>query len=209
MCKKIKKSFISLLTVFLIIALVGGVFATSSPTNSNTSINIPKNVQISKDRAILIAKLNEGKNGFCDGIIVKNVSLTSDKKFWLVKLADSESTWYVTVNIINGNSKKNQGKWKSFNEMKAVYIADLYAGDANPKFGTSQIVNVSGKKIWKIPVYEDFGSKKIFRFYVYFDASNGVSKRDGTKWMTLKELDKVISHQYEINFRDALRELYP
>lgn len=197
--------------MFLVIALVGGVFATSLTTNSNNSleINEPKDVQISKERAVLIAKLNEWAYGFCEGIVIKNVSLTSDKNFWIGKLGDSESSWSVTVNTVTGASKKKQGKWKSFNELKAEYVAELHAGDANPKFGTPIIVTLNGKKIWKILVYEDFSSKKVFRFYVYFDDSNGKSKRDGHKWMTLKELDDEISHKSGFKFKDALLDLYP
>lgn len=186
----------------LLIFLVGPCSAISS--NQSTAVN--NNVNLKK--AIFIAKLNERSYGFCEGSIhIDNAFLNSNKKYWIVKLHDNKNIkWTVTVNVRDSSSKKNNGKWKSFDKLKAYYVAELNSGEHGFKLGNPVVITLEGKKVWKIPVYTTSG--KLYQ-NVYFNVVNGKSKINNGKWKTLKELDTEISKKtYPVKFRDALRDFY-
>lgn len=107
-----------------------------------------KKPNIGYDKAKLIAQLNDGVNGYAF-FHVDNVYLTSNKKYWIVKMHEGKYHLKVTVNAKDGTSKKNNGKWKSFNELKARYIAEYYGGDGGFLAGTPKIIMLKGKKFGK------------------------------------------------------------
>ncbi|MDD3984744.1 MAG: hypothetical protein PHY59_02380 [Methanobacterium sp.] len=57
------------------------------------------------------------------------MSLTSNKRYWIVKMHEGKHHVKITVNAKYGTSKKDNGRLKSFNELKARYIAEYYGGD--------------------------------------------------------------------------------
>ncbi|HEX3013478.1 MAG TPA: hypothetical protein VHO92_04290 [Methanobacterium sp.] len=167
--------------------------------------------------AISIARLNSGK-AFNDGI-VDNVSLTPDEKYWIVNLHIKEK-WNVTIDAKTLMSKEDDGEWKSLDELKATYIADI---QSDSPLGKPQKITMNSKVIWKIPVYhEDIyenGSSTHEVTYVYVDLKTGKSKSTwgefnraaGTNgWLTLKEVDYT-SNKMILGppSGDALRDLYP
>ncbi|MDD3985113.1 MAG: hypothetical protein PHY59_04315 [Methanobacterium sp.] len=211
--KSVKKVFFSGLAVILVFTLFLSVFAsTSTAANLNNPVKTTqKDVKITKKVASLIAQLNDCLNGVtCTK--VKSAYLTSDKKFWKVKVKEDDGTkiWTVTVNAATGASKKKHSAWRSFNELKALYVAELYTGDTGMEVhGKPKLITVKGQKLWKIKCYDKALPHKITRT-VYFDDKTGKSKDNYTnKWFTLKQLDDAISQMYGIKFRDALRDFYP
>jgi len=173
--------------------------------------------------AVSIARLNMGK-GF-DGVTVDDVYLTSDGKYWVVnfRAGDIEPYLFVTIDAETLMSKVNHDEWRSLDELKAIYIAQIQSL-GNP-WREPQKITMDNKEIWKVPVITDFyqnGTDKTVK-YIYVDVATGKSKNTlenfnsaaGTDgWLTLKEVDAVINKQHQNHseqsqFRDVLRDLYP
>ncbi|HML06062.1 MAG TPA: hypothetical protein VK426_09835 [Methanobacterium sp.] len=175
--------------------------------------------------AISTAQLTQGVNGFYG--YPDRVYLTSDGKYWMVHVLGS----YVTVDTKTGVAKDENGEWKSLDELKANYIADVQISGEDETLGKSQKIIVNGKEIWKVPVhewiYEFNGIEYIGHIkeeptdYIYVDLETGKSKRDGSfedlvynlftgtgGWLTLKQIDSI-ANCWPYPFRDALRNLYP
>lgn len=173
-------------------------------------------------RAVSTAQLMYGVNGFLG--YPDKVYLTSDGKYWMVHVMGS----YVTVDAKTGMAKEGNGEWKSLDELKASYIAELQRYGEESATGKPQKIIMGGKEIWKVPIYEyiyDFnGIEDIGHLkdeptdYIYVDLETGRSKRDGTfedtiynlftgtnGWLTLKQIDSIDSGPYH---RNALRDLY-
>jgi len=169
--------------------------------------------------AVSIARLNEGWIGFEYAKVI-NTSLTSDGKYWIVKMHHELDDWVVTVDVKTLMSKKNGGMgpintWRSLDELKANYIAEIaFLGNNSMDYGRPYKVTLEGKTIWKVPVYNLLANSqgvygKELSGYVYVDLETGKSKVVNFKtsttegWKTLKEVESGLV------FRDALRELYP
>ncbi|MGB9978659.1 hypothetical protein [Methanobacterium sp.] len=161
--------------------------------------------------AISIARLNEGKNGFDEFSedMVDSTSLTPDGKYWIVKIGDAGyDNWVVKIDAKTLASTKSRGKdpvntWRSFDELKAAYIAEIQSTKSNGGVGRPAKVTMDGKEIWKVPVYyyHEYDPKRIE--YVYVDIATGKSKNElysdafnkisGTNgWLTLKEVDNIL-----------------
>jgi len=175
----------------------------------------------SKLTAISIARLYQGVSGFYTSHTF-NTSLTPDKKYWIVKMDD---LMVVTVNAKTLMSKQNgdlnqpANTWRSLNELKAQYIADIHSGclSENARVGKPSKVTIDGKKIWKVPVYYYNDVDHKITEYVYVDLVTGKSKNTWNdfneltwtkEWLTLKEMDDR-SGLWPSPFKDALRNLYP
>lgn len=211
-----------------IIVLLGiGTLISPNPTNANNSTVISNSTNTEEDfyfdnstpeaTAISIARLNDGEFSFDSNIKVNNASLTADGKYWVVNMhAEGHADWNVTVDAETLMSKKDGGPytplntWRSLDELKAAYIAELQA-----KIGVVEKpykLTMNGKEIWKVPVYELFPDRELVG-YIYVDLATGKSKDSTTEegWMTLKEVDDSITKidRRPVPFKDALRDLYP
>lgn len=229
------------IVIFLIMGaliIVPGITDTStgenSTINSSSERYLSFNNSTPEATAISIARLNEGPIGFGTNIIA-NASLTSDEKYWIVKMnAEGYNDWVVTIDAKILMSKKNGGfeeninTLRSLDELKAKYIAILQTStDTDSYVGRPYNITLDGKSIWKVPYYEDSKRQKTIG-YVYVDVATGKSKNEradyigkftsylnevtGTGWSTLKEVDEAINKAGEPSappFRDALRSLYP
>jgi len=160
-----------------------------------------------------------------DDVIVDNVSLTPDGKYWIVNLHKIDN-WTVIIDAKTLMSKEDDNEWKSLDELKATYIASI---QSDGSLGKPQKITMDGKEIWKVPVYhEDVnedGSTKNETSYVYVDLKTGKSKKTWNEfnettgpndWLTLKQVDDTINKINEeitgsqgVLFKDALRNLYP
>ena len=182
--------------------------------------------------AISIARLNDGTSGF-EGDTVNSAYLTSDGKYWIVKMgAAGYDDWIVTIDAktlmskssINSGIKQTKNKWRSFDELKAGYIAEIQAYDANGGVDEPIKITMDNKEIWKVPVYyyHEFDPKRTA--YIYVDVATGKSKNTlpdfnsaaGTDgWLTLKQVDYTVNKINSMHdvpdppFKDALRDLYP
>jgi hypothetical protein len=210
-----------LIGVFIIIPSIMG-------TDDNSSINPSENLTFDnstpKALAISIARLNEGSNGF-EYVTVDSASLTSDGKYWIVNMNDGMDSWVVTVDVKTGMSKENNGKWRSLDELKAIYIADIQAYTANVGLGEPSKVNMDGKEIWKVPVHYIHENNPEQVEYIYVDVATGKSRNDydydfdnnapkPEDWFTLKEVDDIINkvsglYGPQETFKNVLRDLYP
>ncbi len=180
--------------------------------------------------AVSVARLNFGTS--FNEVTVKDVHLTPDGKYWIVGIDPNDAVDHVDVTVDTKTlmSKRNlegkYGEWRSLDELKANYIAEI---QANYAFGKSQKITMGGKEIWKVSMVTDIndetGAKTVK--YIYVDVATGKSKNTldefkraaGTDgWLTLKEVDGVINKgDYQLNylydqepgqFRDVLRDLY-
>jgi len=174
--------------------------------------------------AISIARLNEGAAGFGEGNgITTHATLTHDKRYWIINMhEDGYEDWIVTVDTKTLMSKKNGGmeksvnKWRSLDELKANFIAEIQSG-SGIDFDRAYKTTLEGKTVWKISIYNIMPNKRELYGYVYVDLTTGKSKNvDLTGrtegWKTLKEIDDSINEMYDVGstpFKDALRELYP
>ncbi len=177
--------------------------------------------------AVSIARLNAGM--FYDEVTVNDVYLTDDGKYWLLSMDYDEGPYQVTVDAKTLMSKVNNKSWRSQDELKARYIAEIQARKS-PGVGKPSKITMEGKEIWKVPVYYYHESDPIITEYVYVDLKNGKSKNElyhhafsnytGKKpvWLSLKEVDAIIDKIEKANgydysdsrpFKDALRNLYP
>ncbi len=200
----------------------------SSLNSGNSDNNLPVEEYLIFDNstpetlAISIARLNSGMIGF-DKLITANASLTSDGKYWIVKMTNYEEKWVVIIDTRTLMSKRNASRyrpmttWRSLNELKAAYIAEIRSCNGED-IGKPYKVNLEGKIIWKVPIYDITNGKKLIA-HVYIDLTSGKSKvfdmtimKEG-EWMTLKEVDDSITNMYDVPkdppFKDALRSLYP
>lgn len=211
--------------------------ATNSTTNTIGNSLIFNNSTL-EATIISIARLNEGKNGFDEFSedMVTNTSLTPDGKYWIIEMREAGyNNWIVKVDAKTLASIKNGGKepvntWRSFDELKAAYIAEIQSTKSNGGVGRPSKVAIDGKKVWKVPVYyyHEYDPKRTE--YVYVDVETGKSKNElysdvfdeisGTnRWLTLKEVDSVANKIGDLKimmgnldsapFKDALRDLYP
>ncbi|HEX3014080.1 MAG TPA: hypothetical protein VHO92_07390 [Methanobacterium sp.] len=182
--------------------------------------------------AISIARLYKGVSGFYTSHTF-NTSLTPDKKCWIVKMDD---LMVVTVDAKklmskqNGNLNQPANTWRSFDALKAQYIADIQR-NGDETVGEPHRITLNGKEIWKVPVYKfvsdwqgDYNDQLVG--YVYVDVATGKSKKlysdifydlycyifnddPGTDdWLTLKEVDEE-NKWWPTPVKDALRNLYP
>lgn len=209
---------LSIIGVFIIMPGIAEIFLEDgSSTNFNYTTTTYFNNSTPEATAISIARLNSGV-GFASGD-VDSVYLTPDGKYWIVNLHQKEK-WNVTIDAKTLMSKEDDGEWKSLDELKATYIAEI---QSEGSLGKPQKITMNGKEIWKIPEYhEDIyenGSSTREVTYIYVDVATGKSKNTwsefnraaGTNgWLTLKEAD-YISFKMFIGSppsEDALRYLY-
>jgi hypothetical protein len=181
-----------------------------------------------------IARLSMGVNGFMSEVMT-NASLSPDGKYWMVRIytmqyGDDDFTVTVDAKTLmskqNGNESDYFNSWRSFDELKASYIAEMqFYGIGETHTGRPQKITADGKEIWKVPVYEpiinfqdEYVGDKLVE-YVYVDVATGKSKivynrahggifdkiysfffNDpvGTDWLTLKQVDD------ELNSRGSL-----
>lgn len=225
----------------VILVLIGiGIVISPSSTSANNSISLTglnstdeNSINNSHDAgyfftfnnsaleaaAISVARLYEESPGPCEPYTITNTYLTSDKKYWIINMDGEGSNWTIIVDAKTLKSKSSFDKrWKPLDELKAQYIAGLQMMYPGLGSGTPVEVTLDGKKVWKVPIYENpTGTEVKLDGYVYFDPVTGKSKgfdRDTGKegeWMTLKELDNSanIISKLGYSFRDALRNLYP
>ncbi len=138
---------------------------------------------------------------------------------------DGMDSWVVTVDVKTGMSKENNGKWRSLDELKAIYIADIQAYKANGGLGEPSKITMDGKEIWKVPVHYIHENNPEQVEYIYVDVATGKSKNDydydfvnnaskPEDWFTLKEVDDIINkvsglYGPQETFKNVLRDLYP
>ncbi len=176
---------------------------------------------------VSVARLNFGV--YYGKFTVKDISLIDDGKYWKVDMTTSglDPNQQVIIDTKTLMSRKNNefGEWRSLEELKAIYIAEI---QANYPLGKPQKTIIDDKEIWKVPIdaYSHESGKSIVE-YVYVDLKTGKSKNtlkefnkasETDDWLTLKEVDEVINKgNYQLNylktlnqtpFRDALRDLY-
>jgi hypothetical protein len=217
-----------LIGIFIIIPTIMGTNEDSYSTDDNSSTNPSENLTFDNSTpealAISIARLNEGTNGF-EYVTVDSASLTSDGKYWIVNMNDGMDSWVVTVDVKTGMSKENNGKWRSLDELKAIYIADIQAYKANVGLGDPSKVIMDGKEIWKVPVHYIHENDPEQVEYIYVDVATGKSRNDfdydfdnnaskPEDWFTLKEVDDIINkvsglYGPQETFKNVLRDLYP
>jgi hypothetical protein len=226
------------LTGVVIVLLSIGIFIFPNSTNATTENSLIFDNSTPKAAAISIARLNEGKNGFDEFSedMVANASLTPDRKYWIIKMREAGyDGWVVKVDVKTLSSTKSGGKypintWRSFDELKAIYIAEIQSTKSNGGVGIPTKITMDGKKIWKVPVYyyHEYDPKRTE--CVYVDAATGKSKNElysdvfneisgTTGWLTLKEVDHIVNKIGDLRpmrgdlesvpFKDALRDLYP
>lgn len=233
----------SSLTCIIIAIISIGIFIFSNSTNAtNLTIDTTENSltfdnSTPEATAISIARLNEGKNGFDEFSedMVANASLTPDGKYWIVKMREAGyNNWVVKVDAKTLASTKSGGKepintWRSLDELKAIYIAEIQSTKSNCGVGIPTKVTREGKEIWKVPVYyyHEYDLKQTE--YVYVDVATGKSKNElysdvfnevaeTNGWLTLKEVDNIANKIGDLRpmrgdlgpipFKDALRDLY-
>jgi hypothetical protein len=225
----------SLTGIIIVILSMGLVISpNSTPIKNLTSINstassLTENGLIFDNStpeatAISIARLNEGAAGFGKGNgITTNATLTNDRQYWIVNMhEEGYNDWIVTIDAKTLMSKKNGGMekpvntWRSLDELKANFIAEIQSG-SGIDFDRPYKTTLEGKTVWKIPLYNIMSSKRELYGYVYVDLTTGKSKNidllgrtEG--WKTLKEIDDSINTMYDVGptpFKDALRDLYP
>lgn len=180
--------------------------------------------------AVSIARLNLGEWGF-NSATIKSVHLTSRGKYWIVEIYNSvyqDGFDVVTVDAKTWASKIEDKEWKSLDELKAVYIAEI---QSDSLLGKPHKITMEDKEIWKVPVsvYSQENDWLGQDEYVYVDVATGKSKNTwgefneaaGTGgWLTLKQVDDTINKMQkemdalagvtsEPSFKDALRDLYP
>ena len=214
----------------IIIVLIIGIFTItpnildnsadiSNLTDNSTEEPLIFDNSTPKSAAISTAKLYMAAPGPWEPYTITDTHLTSDKKYWIVKMDGEISDWIITVDTKTLMSKSSfDPKWKSLDELKAQYVAWLQLMYPGLWPGTPVEVTLNGENIWKVPIYENpTGNAPKLDGYVYFDPLTGKSKgfdRDTGKegqLMTLKELDNSenIRSNYGYSFKDALRNLYP
>lgn len=180
-----------------------------------------------KSTVISIARLNMGIGGF-EADPIKSVNLTSDGKYWIVETYDSfykDNVVVMTIDAKTLMSKVENGEWKSLDELKALYIADI---QSNCGPGKPQKIIMNGKEVWKVQEYDYEGDSLDPQVeYVYVDVATGKSKNTWNEfnkfafkngWLTLNDVDTTIKRIDQLDpslglsgpsFRDALRDLYP
>lgn len=213
-----------ILSSFNIVNFESSLMANSAEEDSTVQEGVTHfNNSTTEATAVSTAQLMYGVNGFLG--YPDKIYLTSDGKYWMVHVMGS----YVTVDAKTGMAKEENGEWKSLDELKASYIAELQRYGEDSATGKPQKIIMDGKEIWKVPIYEyvynfngreDIGHlKEEPTDYIYVDLETGKSKRDGSfedliynlftgtnGWLTLKQIDSISSGPYP---RDALRDLYP
>lgn len=215
----------SLIGIIVLISVGMFIFLNLTSTDSSTAttqVNGVFNSKSPEEKAVFIARLNDGSFGFESGT-VDNAYLTSDGKYWIVTLTQmGDYGGIVTVDAKTWMSKKEDGEWRSFDELKAQYIADIQKDRTNGVVDPPIKVTMDSKEIWKVPVYKFNYEHNEWEEaeYVYVDAATGKSKNTwdefnrvaGTDgWLTLKQVDDTINkigYPGALPFRDALRDLY-
>ncbi len=212
---------IIVLSVGALITLPGGITEILGDSTYSDSIF---NNSTPEATAISIARLNLGTGGF-ESDPIKSVHLTSDGKYWIVETYNSfyrDQVLVMTIDAKTWMSKVDDREWKSLDELKATYIADIQSDYSS---GKPQKITMNGKEIWKIPDYHEVidenGSSTHEVTYIYVDLKTGKSKNTWGEfnraagkegWLTLKEVDATID---KMNIGpqltpsgDALRNLY-
>ena len=149
---------VGILTGIIIVILCISPFYIINSDNTDNSITVHENTifnsKTPEEKAIFIAKLNDGLFGF-ESDTVKSAYLTPDKKYWIVNMEDAGDYGGIfTVDPKTLMSKQNNGEWRSFDELKAIYIAEIQIrtyGDGGVK--KPYKVTIEGKEVWKVPVY--------------------------------------------------------
>jgi len=217
------------------------IFNNSTPetTSQFAQGNAVFNSKTPEEKAIFIARLNEGTQGFryVEGtneyfITVDNVSLTSDGKYWIVNMHDDGNgefyNWAVTIDAKTLMSKGNggfgqpEGTWRSLDELVAAYIAQLESCAASDFIdGRPSKITMDGKEVWKVHIHYQHEYDPERYWYIYVDVVTGQSKNEddefnkaaGTDgWLTLKDVDNVLKkgHNYgPVLFKEGLRDYYP
>lgn len=216
-----------LIGAFIIIPAIGNISAdVSNSTDENSNNDSSEDAfdnSTPKALAISIARLNEGSNGF-EYVTVDSASLSSEGKYWIVNMNDGMDSWVVTVDVKTGMSKENNEKWRSLDELKAIYIADIQAYKANVGLGEPNKVIMDGKELWKVPVHYIHENNPEQVEYIYVDVATGKSRNDydydfynnaskPEDWFTLKEVDDIINkvsglYGPQETFKNVLRDLY-
>jgi hypothetical protein len=170
--------------------------------------------------AVSITKLNYGKGGFEDAGDDSIKSVHFDGKYWIVEIFTSGYyDEFEAITVDNGTlmSKIDNEEWKSLDELKATYIADIQSDHAS---GKPQKITINGKEIWKVQTHDNEGYLDPQVEYVYVDLETGKSKNTWKEFnnaagtndrLTLKQVDATIDKMGigPNQFRDALRNLYP
>ena len=173
-----------ILTGIVIVILCISPFYIINSDNTDNSMfmhdNTTFNAKTPEEKAIFVARLNEGIIGFEWDTII-NASLTFDGKYWIVNMHEAGyDDWTVTVDAETWMSKQNgstepKNTWRSFDELKAGYIAELQSG-ANGGQGRPYKVTIDGKEIWKVPAYYYHENDPKQVKYIYVDLATGKSK---------------------------------
>jgi len=209
--------------LFEIIAL----YDNACPENPSNEYTIYFDNSTSKATAMSISRLYYGRFGFSEFEEV-NASLTSDGKYWIVKIDDN----VVTVDAKTGMSKQSgrigpKNIWRSSDELKAEYIADIHSETGNfgrpvgNDWGRPVKITMDGKEIWKVPLslygYDYGNNEDKMVGYIYVDLTTGKSKEvyniDNLNglgysilnvlvrkdgWVTLTELDNALMNNYRL-----------
>ncbi len=225
-CGLISVTLVLAIAAFIIISTITDTSTDASNSitannNSDSDEYLSFNNSTPEATAISIARLCCGVGGFytCHTF---NTSLTIDGKYWIVKM---DNSMIVTIDAKSLKSKQkgdlNQpaNTWRSLDELKAQYIADIHSEglSENVRVGKPSKVTMDSRKIWKVPVYYYNDVDYKITEYVYVDLVTGKSKNTWNdfneitwtkEWLTLKELDDK-SGLWPAPFKDALRDLYP
>lgn len=227
--KKLLISVVLVVFLFSVVTFMSFALSVISDFNGRTHFDPSSFSTTSFDNstpqatAVSVARLNMGKNFHM--FDVKDVYLTSDKKYWIVKFDSSPKKidFIVTIDAKTLMSKVNDGEWRSFDELKALYIAQIQGLGNLCRY--PQKVTMDGKEIWKVPFATDFyenGTDRTVK-YIYVDVTTGKSKNTledfnkaaGTDdWLKLKQVDAVLTKknwEYPKSkpFRNILRDFYP
>ena len=212
-----KKVLCGILTAFLVTMVIVGI----NPATATSDLHKEKGILITQEQAKFIAKLQDGLSGFVFDEIKKVTLNKGSRPFWEVQVSDkvTNETWTVFVDAKNAESRKSvetcdiEGakSWRSFDELKATYVAQLYYDTGELLFKRAEM---KGSDIWMVPVVEEFNNE-IYNYQVYFNAKTGYSyvadEEGNSSWVSLKGLDDKINSEnnYKTPFRNVLRDLYP
>lgn len=220
--KLIALGLIGIVLVFLIGAfiIVPAIMGADNNLYTNSSESSAFNNSTPEALAISIARLNEGSNGFEYDTVFSAFS-TPGGDYCFVVVNDG----LVIVDTNTLMSKENFGSWRSLDELKAIYIADIQAYKANVGLGEPSKVIMEGKEIWKVPVHYIHENNPEQVEYIYVDVATGKSRNDydydfdnnaskPEDWFTLKEVDDIINkvsglYGPQETFKNVLRDLYP
>jgi hypothetical protein len=164
-------------------------------------------INISKEDAINIAKLQEGVSKNLVTIHEINSSFNSGRPVWVVNVSmpkgDTYDSWFVYVNMANGLSKKSKCTepvedetcWRPVKELKVIYIAELIAEDGF-YFKKPFNAEINNEEVWVIDISKILDrtesgfipGKHVDFVYVSKDLKKGKWGSED-KWRTIEELE--------------------